>query len=259
MTKILSYQGIITKEEFVAELKKHQEADNFIKGTYGEKIDGQFKACAVGCSLESIARIKKIEMDTSDHSKYPELLGIPEWLGRVEDTIFESLSESRSKSWPVEFSEAIPENVDLESVKAPFLICVLERALTTFDHTKFTDVKSSVDRVIHLYKTGGGLEDFRAAGSTAFDAARAAVFAAAESESAAAAARSAAYAARSAANSVRYAAFAAAADAGNSFRYAAFAGARSAAAGAAATARAAAAATYEYFADQLLEMLRGCK
>lgn len=145
--------------------------DNFIRGTYSDDENGKFKGCAVGCSLESIARTKKLNLHYGDHLKYPELLGIPEWLARVEDTIFENISKERSKSWPVEFAEAIPENVDLQPLKSKFLICVLDKALTAFDHEKFPDVKKSIDDVKLLWVNGGTEQEFR---NAAADAARAA-------------------------------------------------------------------------------------
>lgn len=164
-----TYQGIITKKEFVKELRAHQKADDFIKGSYWNGSKG----CAVGCSLESIKRTKKIELSESDHAQYPTLLGIPEWLARVEDTIFEGLPLGRSKSWPVEFAKAIPENVDLEKLKGPFLILVLERTLTTFDHKKYPYVKSAIDGSIALWKrTDIGSDDFKAAARAEARAAR---------------------------------------------------------------------------------------
>lgn len=41
---------------------------------------------------------------------------------------------------------------DLERVKAPFLVFVLESTLTTFDHKNFPDVKKCVDASIDLWK-----------------------------------------------------------------------------------------------------------
>ena len=115
-----AYTQTITKAEFVKELRAHQKADNFISGSYWN--EEQQKGCAVGCSLESISRIKKIKFSFDDHSMYPKHLGIPEWLARLEDAIFEGVSIERSKRWPVEFAEAINEGADLEKIKTPFLI-----------------------------------------------------------------------------------------------------------------------------------------
>jgi hypothetical protein len=98
-----AYSQTITKKEFVAELKKHQKADNFKKGGYW---DGE-KGCAVGCSLKSIDTVKNLGLKQFNmHKDYETHLGIPEWLARVEDGLFEGMSLKKSKTWPVKFAEA---------------------------------------------------------------------------------------------------------------------------------------------------------
>src|SRR5690606_25985304 len=84
------------------------------------------KGCAVGCSLNSIAQIKKIGLDCSEHNLYEEYLGVPEWLAKVEDTIFEGIPDKRRKTWPVEFGEAINEGADLNKIKVPFIVYILQ-------------------------------------------------------------------------------------------------------------------------------------
>lgn len=143
-----AYQGIILKEEFIKELEWHYEQDNFVKGDYFENGKG----CAVGCSLESISRKKNIEIKFYDHSKYPELLGIPQWLAYVEDAIFEGLEDSLSKEWPLRFSRAIKTGADLEKVKAPFLIFTLESNLERLKDDKFKEQRNAVQRCIKLWQ-----------------------------------------------------------------------------------------------------------
>jgi hypothetical protein len=146
-----AYSTTISKADFVKELEVHQKADRFAKGLYGN-MEGFTKGCAVGCSLESIARTKKLKFRYDDHSLYPVHLGIPEWLARVEDSIFEGLPLERSKKWPVEFAQAINEGADLEKVKGPFLISTLKETLKTFDHSAYPDVKAAVDGSIALWE-----------------------------------------------------------------------------------------------------------
>jgi hypothetical protein len=217
MGKMKAYQtGIITKQEFVNEIRKHQEADNFIQGKWFK--DG--KGCAVGCSLKSISDLKNIDVDEQgDFKRYEDLLGIPEWVARVEECIFEGLSSEAAKLWPLKFSEAINEGADLENIKAPFLIYVVESTLKTFDHDKYPDVKKVIDAVITAIKSGdkeqlvAAADAARAAYDAAADAARAAYDAAdaarAAYDAAADAAADAARAAYAAADAAR-AAYAAA-------------------------------------------------
>ena len=162
----------ITKAELLKELKWHQAQDNFVRGRYFS--DG--KGCAVGCSLESIARIKGVSLfrGFGHHKLYERHMGIPEWLAHVEDALFERMGLERSKTWPIEFIEAISEGADLEKAKAPFMIAVLEEALGCFNHTAFPDAKMIIDRVAHLWATGGTREEFSIAANAAFCAAKAA-------------------------------------------------------------------------------------
>lgn len=81
------------KANLLIEVEKHRLADAIISGTYGENDKGKFRGCAVGCSIESLTRLTGKSYQTSDHSAYPNLVGVPEWLARVQDTIFEELPE----------------------------------------------------------------------------------------------------------------------------------------------------------------------
>jgi hypothetical protein len=127
------------KEKYLARVKRHREADNLIRGIGW--FDG--RGCAVGCTLESY-----------DHSRYEVELGIPEWLARAEDVLFEGIPKEDAMEWPERFLKAIPIGVDLEQVKAPFLIFMLESNLEAFDHCEFPECKKAVDDVIALYRSG---------------------------------------------------------------------------------------------------------
>ncbi len=198
---MLAYTKTITKNEFVRELKAHEAADNVIQG-HGYWEYG--KGCAVGCSLESISRLKKLEFDFSDHKLYEEHLGIPEWLACLEDTLFENMSSGRAKHWPVEFAEAINVGSNLEKAKTPFIITLLEHTLvsmkkTEFERDKWPDVvkaladsEAAVRQMIEAQKSGDAERIINAA-SAARSAESAAWSAAWSAESAArSAARSAA-------------------------------------------------------------------
>ena len=184
----------ITKEELLKELRWHQAQDNFVKGKYFS--DG--KGCAVG-SLESIARAKNIKISFDDHSQYPIHLGMPVWLARLEDSIFENLPMERAKLWPVEFIEAINPGSDLDQAKVPFLLAVQKKNIEILDSCIFYAVnfpmvagairtsRAAVVEVIRCLESNLNL-------STAWGAARSAARSAAES-AAESAARSAAWSA----------------------------------------------------------------
>ena len=67
------------------------------------------KGCAVGCTIHS-----------ADHNQYEKKLGIPIWLARVEDRLFEGMSNKSAKAWPEQFLRAINPGADLNKVRAPF-------------------------------------------------------------------------------------------------------------------------------------------
>jgi hypothetical protein len=243
------YNDPAVKAKYLARIRAHEQADNIIRGT---GWDGH-RGCAVGCTLENY-----------DHSRYPIELGVPEWLARLEDKLFEGMSAEKSKTWPRIFLDAVPIGISEErfesEVKAQFLIHILESVLKTFDHHKYPDVKKVVDASIALWKRDDiGSQSFE---NAARAAARKAAWAAAAAEAAAEAAWAAAWAAWAAA-SAAWAAWAAAwAAAEAEAAWAARKAAAWAAWAEAAAARAAAwaeaeAAKFDSFADYLLTLLKG--
>ncbi len=237
-----AYTKGITKEQFVAEVKQHMVADNFIKGTYQR----YGKGCAVGCSIKSICKLTNQKLDLSQHLNYETYLGIPEWLAQLEDRLFEGVSFERSKLWPLQFSEAINEGADLEDIKIPFTVFILEHNIRIQEELLVTGVPANIKAVVQgainankqmveaqLTRSARSAES--AAWSAAESAARSAAWSAARS------AESAAWSAESAAESARSAAWSAA---------------ESAARSAAESARS---ATYELYADKLTELLKECK
>ena len=121
-----AFKGKVNKDEFIKEIKWHKEQDAFMRGTYNEGNKNNFKGCAVGCSINSINRLLGTAYEYGEHIDMAETLQIPEWLVRLEDKIFEGLSEKDSKEWPLRFSEAINEGADLDKIKPEFLVYVLE-------------------------------------------------------------------------------------------------------------------------------------
>ncbi len=137
---MLSFHGNpAIKAKYVARVKHHRELDNIIQGTGWENGKG----CAVGCTLENY-----------NHHAFEFELGIPEWLARVEDSIFEGLSNENAKDFPISFLEAIPVGIDLDLVKIPFLIFVVESTLDTFDHKKYPEVLLKIEKTLIDLRSG---------------------------------------------------------------------------------------------------------
>lgn len=136
MTLLSFHNDPKIKQKYLDRVIAHKKADELIKGTYWENGKG----CAVGCTIHS-----------SDHSKYKTELGIPEWLARLEDIIFEGLPNDKSKDWPIRFLSAIEPGKDLDQIKTSFIIIALESCLKSleknvFDMDKYPDVASSIEQ-----------------------------------------------------------------------------------------------------------------
>ena len=148
------------KDKYVNRVEAHRLADELAQRTTwtGEK------GCAIGCTLNGY-----------DHKAYENELGIPEWLAKVEDVIFEGLFTERAMLWPGEFLLAISPGVDLEQVRVPFLIFVMESAIESmrsaeFDRDQFPEIKRIQDEaerairlMIEAHKSGNAV-DLSAAG-----------------------------------------------------------------------------------------------
>ena len=248
------------KIKYLARVDDHIAADDLVRGATGR--DG--KGCAVWCTL-----------DAYDHSRYPVELGIPEWLAKVEDTLFEGMSVEKSKTWPRDFLNAIELGVDLERAKAPFLLVVLRSTLRNFDHTDNPEFAAAVQGAIALWERSDvGTPDWesaaRSAESAAWSAASAArsaarsaesaVWSAWSAESAALSAESAVWSAWSAESAALSAAWSAASSAAKSAGWSVWSAesavwsAESAAESAAWSAESVA---YDSFADALILILRG--
>jgi hypothetical protein len=223
------HNDVNIQKKYLDRIYAHAKADNFIKGKYWENGKG----CAVGCTIES-----------DNHKAYETELGVPEWLARLEDTIFENLPNDLAKKWPVQFLEAINLGSDLENIKKPFIIYLMNENLKSirscvYNVEKNPEVKKAIDLVeaaiLQMIEAQESCDadKISAAESAARSAARSAVWSA---ESAAESAARSAESTRSAAESAVWSAESAARSA-ESTRSAAF----------------------QNHANKILELIRACK
>jgi len=238
------------KEKYLKRVRDHQAADELIRGIgYEKQKDGVFRGCAVGCTLNGYS-----------HQDYETELGIPEWLARVEDTLFEGMNKKKSETWPERFLEAIPIGVDLDPIKPKFFIMLLEHTIGSmdriqYDQERWPKVREAISRsrtavteMIRCHREG--LDLTAAADSAALSAASAYSARSANSADSADSAAAAALSAYSAADSAWYSAHASSASA-DSAAAAALSADSTASAHAAARSHA-----FDYYADQLLELLK---
>ena len=155
------HNDIKIKQKYIKRVDAHIKADKLIRGQGW----ANGKGCAVGCTLENY-----------EHKQYETELGIPEWLARVEDTLFEGMNEEKSKTWPKVFLKVIPVGADLEQARVPFLLLVLEQNLSTLCSLdvglEFKDVIASIEQtksatiqVMEALENGGDLSAAASAAS----------------------------------------------------------------------------------------------
>lgn len=241
---------LVTKEQFVKEIVWHWEQDAFVQGVYETMdLDEVFRGCAIGCSIHSIATLTQQPLDCSDHSLYEKYLGVPEWLAKVEDAIFEGLPKNEAEEWPLQFTEAIKVGADLDQIKPAFLVFILEFSLEQLQNEEFKLQREAVESCIKLWQHDDiGSKDWELARSSTWNTA---LDAAAMHNPAV----SAAIAATSAANSISQhssSVSAAIADAIESVTWFAESSPSSSSSWAATSAT-----YYTEFGDKLLELMRG--
>ena len=65
---MLAYHSDPTlKRDMLAELAEHRKLDQIVKGTYGQGTNGDFKGCAVGCSIHSLNKKRGTAYKWGDH------------------------------------------------------------------------------------------------------------------------------------------------------------------------------------------------
>ena len=106
------------KESLIARMQKHIEADELLQKATGR--DG--KGCTVWCALNN----GDIQYGYN-HSAFPEVLGLPEWLAHLQDIIFEGLSVDDAKQFSSDWPKAIPVGKNLEPVKWKFCAFLMEQ------------------------------------------------------------------------------------------------------------------------------------
>lgn len=206
------------KNKYLNRVVAHRKADEIVKGKYWEGGKG----CAVGCTIHS-----------SQHSSYEIELGIPTWLARLEDRLFEGVSNKYAKTFPERFLKAIKPGTDLNQIKNEFLYFIVNGTLKHFDHKKYPECVESIKTIGKAFKRNETDKNIWI--SLKSEAAAAAE--AATASAAAYATDAAAYATEAATDAAAYAAEAATASCRVGERE----------------------KEYEKMANKLLKLLKGCK
>jgi hypothetical protein len=142
---LLAFHGSeAIKEKYLARVCAHRAADEIRQG-YGywkPDAEGQFRGCAVGCTLHS-----------SDHGAYERELGIPQLLARLEDRLFEGMPAEQALEWPAQFLNAITPGADLRLVWPKFMLWLLADATDgVIKSAKKEATKAAISGVAALFQ-----------------------------------------------------------------------------------------------------------
>ena len=189
------------KESLIQRMDKHIELDELVQKATGQ--DG--KGCTVWCALNN-GDLKA----GYNHEAFESVLGLPEWLARLHDTIYEGLEVKDSKWFSKEWVRAVPVGVNLDIIKWKFCAFILKENI---ERVLLLDIKEKLKKQIVdaikqcLDVQEKAIETGNWDGSAARSAARSATRSAARSAWSAWSAESAAWcAARSAAESAAWSA-----------------------------------------------------
>ena len=167
--------------DFIAGMEWHYEQDRIRQRTYGRTCsEEEFRGCAIACGIHTLALMRGENLDTSEHKNW-ELIGVPEWLARLIDSVFEGLSVDEAREFPVQFARAIRLGKDLDSIKPGIMIYILQSCRSNAD----VNGKAAIDQVILLWgrvQSGQSVSDDEwSAAESAAQSAESAVWSAAES------------------------------------------------------------------------------
>ena len=127
----LTYRGhpTVTKAMFVADMQAHAAADRLIAGRYETVSGSHWQGCAIGCGIHTINRVTGARHYHGDHAALARDLGWPEWLARLEETLFEGLPADQRAAWPERLARAVPDNADISAVRDLWLAKVLRQVV----------------------------------------------------------------------------------------------------------------------------------
>lgn len=166
-TTVLSFRGdAALKAIHVAQAERHAAADMLVAGTFGDADDSQFRGCSVGCFAHEI----EPTTDANWHEVVAEARGLPAWLIRLQDSMFEGLPLTDRASFHVDLAKRIPVGADLEPVQHWIAIARIDRqvnALTALLEAKHAyGVHEAIEGVIAALGVGRRAHEAAAGGNT---------------------------------------------------------------------------------------------
>lgn len=119
----------LQRQEFLDQSRAHYAADMLLKGTFGTEKTGTFRGCSVGCHLH---HINPEHRASGKHAAVANYYGYPEWLARLQDSIFEGLPDDECNRWHLQLAETLytlPDDYDWQAAMHRVLVAILRVAL----------------------------------------------------------------------------------------------------------------------------------
>ena len=139
--------------------KEHQKLDEYQRGNIGcVEEDGIFRGCSVACTVYDyemyiggdIYDIKYYNF--YNHDYLSEILEVPEWVCHLQEAFFENISESKLKTFNVDFLKLLKENhhENMDLVEPKFLLYVVQDAKKSVnkDYTQLLSVMSKAEEAL---------------------------------------------------------------------------------------------------------------
>lgn len=175
------------KTELLARVRKHAKMDHLAQGRYASVEDQQLSVCAVGCAMVDPSDPLPLPDLDDWHEAQEERWGIPAWLGKLEDDVFEGLPFEQAREWPVRFVDALPVGVELgDSLRDRLAVRRLREVVLplapklapTWPDDVRDRVVAAVESVINALENDGDREAARRMAACTEDGATASVWAA---------------------------------------------------------------------------------
>jgi hypothetical protein len=148
------------RAQFIAAVREHEAQDRIVQGTYGSRGERahEFRGCYFGCAWNSlrIAAPMAITFNPDDRGEIAEAMGLPPFVARVAEGIFEGLPAPEAPAFARAMAEATADaaarGADLSMVYARFIGSVLtdpERGV--LQHARTDAQRSAIQAVANMY------------------------------------------------------------------------------------------------------------
>ena len=124
------------KNRLVAEMERHAELDMIQQGAWF--VDG--KGCHIGCCGHSLG----LTGNKPHWKELSEKTGIPQWILKLSERIFEGLDKDDAKIFSLDFCKAIPTDTNLNAIRPTIEVARLERLKDIQSKSNYKDKREII-------------------------------------------------------------------------------------------------------------------